>query len=507
MMTVVIDGERLTVQGVHRVAREHEKVGLAEECLTKIEDSRKIVERKLDSDETVYGINTGFGDLANVKIEPSKTKELQKNLVRSHACGVGDPLDEDIVRAVMLLRANTLAKGYSGIRFETINTLIDMLNEGVHPVIPSQGSVGASGDLAPLAHMSLVLMGEGEAVLEGEKMTGEEAMDKAGIETIELEAKEGLALLNGTQVMTAIGSLALHDAKHFMKSALIAGAMSLEALKGTSTALDERIHRIRPHAGQIQCAETLRKLVEGSKIIPSHKDCDKVQDPYTLRCMPQVYGTALDMMDHVEKVLNIEMNSANDNPLVFQNGEIISGGNFHGQPIALAMDMFGAAISEIGNISERTTDKLMYEEESGLPPFLAKDSGLNSGMMIAQYTAASLVSENKVLSHPSSVDSIPTSAGQEDHVSMGTIAARHAMDILKNVQNTVAIELLAAAQALEFHDLEPGNGVKSAYDFIRTKVEPLERDRPLYQDIRAIKNIISSGELVSRVESELDKTL
>ncbi|MFO7793095.1 MAG: histidine ammonia-lyase [Candidatus Saliniplasma sp.] len=506
-MTVVIDGERLTVDDVYRVAREDEQVGLAEECLRKIEDSRKIVEDKLDSDETVYGINTGFGDLANVKIELSKTKELQKNLVRSHASGVGDPLGEDVVRAVMLLRANTLAKGYSGIRFETVNTLIDMLNGGVHPVIPSQGSVGASGDLAPLAHMSLVLIGEGEAVYEGEKLPGQKAMEKAGIEPVELQAKEGLALLNGTQVMTAIGVLALHDARILLKSALIAGAMSLEALKGTSTALDERIHHIRPHPGQIRCAEILRKLVEGSEIILSHKDCDKVQDPYTLRCMPQVYGTAFDALDHVKKVLKIEMNSANDNPLVFQGGDIISGGNFHGQPVALAMDMFSAAVSEIGNISERTTDKLMYEEESGLPPFLAEDGGLNSGMMIAQYTAASLVSENKVLSHPASVDSIPTSAGQEDHVSMGTIAARQAMDILKNVQNAVAVELLAASQALEYHELEPGKGVKAAYEKIRTEVEPLGRDRPLYEDIDVIRDMIVTGDLVSAVGSELGHPL
>lgn len=506
-MTVVIDGERLTVDEVNQVARGYEKVGLAEECLEKIKDSRRVVKTKLDSHETVYGVNTGFGDLANVKIDSSKTKELQRNLVRSHASGVGDPLDEDIVRGVMLLRANTLAKGYSGIRFETVNTLIDMLNEGVHPVVPSQGSVGASGDLAPLAHMSLVLMGEGEAVYDDEELSGKEAMDKAGIETVELEAKEGLALLNGTQVMTAMGVLALHDAKILLRSALIAGAMSLEALKGTSTAFDERIHRIRPHPGQIRCAEILRGLVEDSEIIASHKDCDKVQDPYTLRCMPQVYGTAFDTIEHVEKVLKIEMNSANDNPLVFQDGDIISGGNFHGQPIALALDMFGASISEIGNISERTTDKLMYEEESGLPPFLAEHGGLNSGMMIAQYTAASLVSENKVLAHPASVDSIPTSAGQEDHVSMGTIAARHAIDILSNVQNIVAVELLAAAQALEYHELEPGKGVKAAYEKIRTEIEALERDRPLYEDIKKIRKMIVSGELTSAVNSEIDLPL
>jgi len=507
MMMVVIDGEKLTVEDVHKVARERVKVGLAEECLEKIKGSRKIVEEKLRSDETVYGVNTGFGDLANIKIDRSKTEDLQKNLVRSHASGVGDPLDEDIVRAVMLLRINTLAKGYSGIRFQTVNTLIDMLNEGVHPVIPSQGSVGASGDLAPLAHMSLVLMGEGEAIYEKERYSGKEAMEKGGIDTVELEAKEGLALLNGTQVMTAIGALAVYDAEHLIWSALTAGAMSLEALQGTSTAFDERIHQVRPHPGQRRCAEVLRKLLKGSEIIRSHKDCDKVQDPYTLRCMPQVYGSAWDSLDHVRDVLEIEMNSANDNPLVFQDGDIISGGNFHGQPIALAMDLFGAAISEIGNISERTTDKLMYEEESGLPPFLTEEGGLNSGMMIAQYTAASLVSENKVLSHPASVDSIPTSAGQEDHVSMGTIAARHAADILENVQNVVAIELMAASQALEYFDLEPGKGVKAAYELIRSQIEPLKRDRPLYKDIKKIKDLVASGELISKVRAELKEPL
>ncbi len=499
-MTVKIDGESLTVRMVHRVARDMEKVELCDHCRAKIEDSRKIVEDVLEKGDTVYGINTGFGELANVAIKKEKTEELQVNLVRSHATGVGEPLDTDVVRGTMLLRANTLSKGYSGVRVELIETLRDMINQGVHPVIPAKGSVGASGDLAPLAHMSLVIIGEGEAEYNGKVIDGGTAMERAGIQTLDLKAKEGLALLNGTQVMTAIGALAVRDAKKLLKAAQIASAMSLEALKGTSSAFDERIHAIRPHPGQMKCAENLRKLTAQSSIIESHKGCEKVQDPYTLRCMPQVYGVARDTIEHVEEVLTIEMNSATDNPLVFPNGDVISGGNFHGQPIATAMDSFGNAVAEIGDISERTTDKLMYEEESGLPPFLATEPGLNSGMMIAQYTAASLVSENKVLAHPASVDSIPTSAGQEDHVSMGTIAARHAREILTNVENVVAIELMAAAQGLEYHELEPGKGVKAAYDNVREHVEALDGDRALSGDIEMLKKLMISGELVDGVE-------
>lgn len=502
-MTVKIDGENLTIQDVHRVAREEEEVEISEDCVEDIKKSRSIVEDTLESDEDVYGINTGFGELANVKIERDKTEQLQENLVLSHASGVGEPLDEEIVRGVMLLRANTLAKGYSGVRLKVIQGLIDMLNKNVHPVIPCQGSVGASGDLAPLAHMSLVLIGRGKALYDDDKLSGKKAMERAGIDTIELKAKEGLALLNGTQVMTAIGALAVHDSELLLKSAQIASAISLESLMGTDAVFDERIHDIRPHEGQISCAANLRKLTKGSDIIRSHRDCDRVQDPYTLRCMPQVYGATRDAISYVRKVVETEMNSANDNPLIFDNGDVISGGNFHGQPVALAMDFLGSAIAEIGDISERTTDKLMYKEESGLPPFLAEDSGLNSGFMIAQYTAASLVSENKVLAHPASVDSIPTSAGQEDHVSMGLTAARQARDILNNVEHVVAIEMLAAAQGLEFHDLEPGEGVQAAYEFIRKYVEPLEQDRPLHEDILACRELIHEGDVIEAVEDKI----
>jgi len=500
-MTVYIDGENLSIKDVYEVSRGHEKVELAEVCKEKVKRSRKVVESKLEGDEDVYGINTGFGDLANVKIEKDKTEELQKNLIRSHASGVGEPLDEDVVRGAMLLRANTLVKGYSGIRLKVIELLIKMLNEDVHPVIPCQGSVGASGDLAPLAHMSLVLIGEGEAFYEEEKLPGEKALHRAGLEPVEMKAKEGLALVNGTQIMTAIGALTLHDAKRLLKSAQIAGAMSLEALKGTDAVFDSRIHQIRPHQGQIRCAKNLRKITSESKIIESHKDCEKVQDPYTLRCMPQVYGATKEALVYVEKIMKTEMNSATDNPLVFPDGDVISGGNFHGQPIALTLDFLASAVAEIGDISERTTDKLMYEEESGLPRFLTTEEGLNSGFMIAQYTAASLVSENKVLSHPASVDSIPTSAGQEDHVSMGSISARQAKEVLENVENVVAIELMSAAQGLEYHDEEPGKGVKAAYDCVREYIEPLEKDRSLSQDIEKARGLIKTGEIIERVES------
>jgi len=502
-MSIYVDGENLSIKDVHDVSRRDERVEIAEVCKEKIERSRKVVEDKLEGDEDVYGINTGFGDLANVKIENEKTQQLQKNLIRSHASGVGEPLAEDVVRATILLRANTLVKGYSGIRLKVIELLVDMLNEGIHPVMPCKGSVGASGDLAPLAHMSLVLMGEGEAFYDGEKLSGEEALNRAGLKPVELKAKEGLALVNGTQVMTGIGALIVHDGKRLLKAAQIAGAMSLEALEGTDAVFDCRIHQIRPHQGQIECAENLRKLTNNSEIIESHKDCDKVQDPYTLRCMPQVYGATKDALSYVEKVLKIEMNSANDNPLVFPDGDVISGGNFHGQPVALALDYLASAISEIGDISERTTDKLMYEEESGLPRFLSEKEGVNSGFMIAQYTAAALVSENKVLTHPASVDSIPTSAGQEDHVSMGSISARQAEEVLENVENVVAIELMSAAQGLEFHDKNPGIGVRIAYDHLRKNVDALEQDRSLSDDIEKTRNIIIEGDLIEEVEDEV----
>ena len=505
-MTVIIDGNDLSIEDVHLVSRKNVKVILSDDCKVLIKKSRENVERLMEEGRTIYGINTGFGELADHKISEDKLSELQRNLIVSHATGVGEKLHRDIVRAAMLLRANTLCKGYSGVRPVIVNTLLEMLNKGVHPVIPSKGSVGASGDLAPLAHMALVLIGEGKAEYDGEILDGYLAMEKADIEPVVLKAKEGLALLNGTQIMTGIGALALRDAKFLLRSAQIASAMSLEALEGTSAPFDKRVHQVRAHPGQVACSDNIIRLIEDSEIIASHKDCDKVQDPYTLRCMPQVYGAAMDTLVHVEKVLKREMNSVTDNPIIFPD-DVISCGNFHGQPVAFVMDFLGIAVAEIGNISERTTDKLMYEKESGLPPFLATEPGLNSGFMLAQYTAASLVSENKVLAHPASVDSIPTSAGQEDHVSMGTIAARHARDIIENVQYVVAIELLAAAQGLEYRRLLPGKGVKAAYDHIREIVPPLDGDRVLADDILLIKNCVASGDLVLAVEKIIGKML
>lgn len=502
-MKIAIDGDSLTLEQVLQVARKGGVVEVTDECILRIERARERVEQVLAEGRTIYGINTGFGELANILIDGDKLAELQKNLILSHACGVGEPFDIEVVRATMLMRANTLAKGYSGVRCDVVNTLVEMLNKRVHPVIPCKGSVGASGDLAPLAHLSMVLIGKGEAEYMGDIKEGRDAMEEAGIEILELKPKEGLALLNGTQVMTGIAALAIHDAGQVLKAAQVASAMSLEALKGTSKAFDKRIHDVRPYPGQSACASNLRKLVANSSIIASHQDCDMVQDPYTLRCMPQVYGAARDAMDHVERIITTEMNSATDNPLIFSNGDVISGGNFHGQPVAFAMDLLGIVMAEVGNISERTTDKLMYKVESGLPPFLATEPGLNSGFMIAQYTAASLVSENKVLSHPASVDSIPTSAGQEDHVSMGTIAARYAREIIDNVKNVVAIEALAAAQGLEYRELEPGDGVNAAYELIRKHIPPLDGDRSLSKDILLMSGIIDSGELVAAVEERI----
>lgn len=506
-MTVTIDDNNLTIDDVYRTARKKDKITIEKTALQRIEGSRTRVEKMLEDGACIYGINTGFGELANIRIDDDKLEVLQKNLILSHASGVGKPLETEIVRGAMLLRGNTLAKGYSGVRPVIVETLVEMLNKGVHPIIPCKGSVGASGDLAPLAHMSLVLLGKGKAEYKGKLLDGKDAMKSAGINTLKLKAKEGLALLNGTQIMTSIGALAAWDARNLLKAAQIASAMSLEALKGTSKSFDERIHKVRPHPGQGMCAMNIRMLVKNSEIIASHENCDKVQDPYTLRCMPQVYGAALDTLEHVENVISVEMNSATDNPLVFTNGDVLSGGNFHGQPVAFAMDFLGIAMAEVGNISERTTDKLMYEPESGLPPFLATDPGLDSGLMLAQYTAASLVSENKVLAHPSSTDSIPTSAGQEDHVSMGTIAARHAREIISNVQYVVAIEALAAAQGLEYHDLSPGEGVKAAYRYIRRYIPPLDGDRSPAEDIEKIKNMIRSGKIVAVVEKEIGSML
>lgn len=495
-------GGSLEIADVVRVARERVPVRLNPAAVARIAASRAYVEKLVASNQTVYGLTTGFGKLANIRIAQQDLQALQRNLLLSHAFGTGDLLSTEVVRAMLLLRAQSLALGFSGVRQKVIDLLIACLNQGVHPRVPSQGSVGASGDLAPLAHMSLLLIGEGEAEYRGQWMDSREALQRAGLEPIVLEAKEGLALINGTQAMTGIGCLVVHDARTLATVADIAGAMTLEALKGTLRAFDPKVSQVRPHIGAVQVSDNVRRIGANSPIHKSHANCDKVQDPYSLRCIPQVHGASRDALKHVAEVLEREINSVTDNPLIFANEqEVISAGNFHGQPVALAMDYCKLAISELANISERRTAFMQDSSLSGLPPFLAQSGGLHSGLMITQYTAASLVSENKVLAHPASADSIPTSANQEDHVSMGTIAARQAAMILENARTVVAIELLNAAQALEFHKpLEPGPGVKAAWRTIREKVNFADSDRVMTGDLAVARELIGSGALREGVE-------
>jgi histidine ammonia-lyase len=499
---VEVDGENLTIEDVIQVARHHVETRLSESAIPRIIASREVVEKAVKEQRVVYGVNTGFGDLAHVSIAPEDIAQLQVNLIRSHSVGVGPFFAEEIVRGMMILRANTLAKGCSGVRVEVIETLLNMLNKKVTPVVPQQGSVGASGDLAPLAHIVLVMIGEGEAFYQEKLTDGKSAMNKAGIKPISLQAKEGVALINGTQPMTAAGLFAIHDGMQLMKNSVIAAAMSLEAHRGTRVAFDEKIHASRPHEGQIDIAKAMREILRDSEINQSHADCGKVQDAYSLRCIPQVLGASLDTLRYVESIIDVEINSATDNPLVFtETSEVLSGGNFHGQPIALAMDFLGIALSELGNISERRISRLIDTKMSGLPAFLTTESGLEAGMMMTQYTAAALVSENKVLAHPASVDSIPTSAGQEDHVSMGTIAARKALQILENVQNIIAIEYMCASQGIDLlSPLKPSEPLQKAFDIIRTVVPKLDDDRPLYRDIREIRKVMQSNTIVSSVE-------
>ena len=503
-MIVAIDGESLTIDDVVQVARNNKKVELAVSAIEQIKKSRDVIDNAIKEGRTVYGVNTGFGDLASVSIGPEDLAKLQVNLIRSHSVGVGEPFPIDVVRGMMLLRANALAKGYSGIRLEVIITLIEMLNAGVTPVVPQQGSVGSSGDLAPLAHMVLVLIGEGEAFYKGKRMEGLKAMKKAGlVKPVKLQAKEGVALINGTQSMTSVGALTVFDALNTVKDAIIAGSMSLEALRGTRAALDKRIHAIRAHEGQTDVAAAMRLLLPDSEINQSHTECEKVQDAYSLRCAPQVIGASLDAIRYVQSVVETEINSATDNPLIFtDDSTVISGGNFHGQPIALAMDFLGIALSELANISERRVNRLVNPHLSGLPAFLTTEGGLESGMMIAQYIAAALVSENKVLAHPASVDSIPTSADQEDHVSMGTIAARKACSILENVNNVIAIEYMCASQGIDLlAPLKASKPLHAAKSTIRKVVSKLEDDRTLTPDIEKIREIMKSGAIITAVEA------
>lgn len=496
---IKLNGQKLTISDIARIARGDEQVVLSDDARERMEASRSTVERIIAEGRVVYGVNTGFGKLSDVHIPPGDLQDLQLNLVRSHSCGVGEPLSEMETRAMLLLRANVLALGYSGARPIVAETLLLMLNRGVLPVIPEKGSVGASGDLAPLAHLALTAIGEGEAFYQGECMPSCEALRRAGIDPLKLQAKEGLALLNGTQAMAAVGGLALDRADRVARLADVAGAMSLEALRGTPTPFDPRIHQVRPHVGQIAVAAHLRSLLSDSEIRASHIENDpRVQDAYCLRCMPQVHGAGRDALARAREAVEIETGSATDNPLVFaETGDVLSGGNFHGAPLALSFDFAAIALTDLASISERRIDRLVNPDlNEGLPAFLSAHPGISSGLMIAQVTAVALLNECKVLAHPASTDNLPTSGAKEDHVSMGMTAATKLRTIVGNAELVIAIELLAAAEGLEYRKpLLPGRGVRQAYEIVRAHVPRLEQDRPLSSDIQSIATLIRNGEL------------
>jgi histidine ammonia-lyase len=495
---LLLDGDTLTLEQIREVAAGRSRVELAPAALERVERARALVDRTAAGDVPTYGINTGFGTLSEVRIDRKDLRTLQRNLLLSHAAGVGQPLPLGEARALLLLRANVLAKGHSGVRPQTLQLALEMLNRDVVPVVPERGSVGASGDLAPLAHLGLVLIGEGEAFHRGERLPGAEALRRVGLEPVVLEAKEGLSLVNGTQAMTAVGTLTLLRAEALAEVADLAGAMTVEGLLGSHRPFQEAIQAVRPHPGQQAVAAHLRALLADSEIVESHRDCSKVQDPYSLRCMPQVHGAARDGLAYVRRVLVVEVNAATDNPLVFPAEElIVSGGNFHGQPVSLALDILAIACTQLSAISERRVEQLVNPALSGLPPFLAKNSGLNSGFMIAQVTSAALVAESRVLSHPASVDSIPSSAGREDHVSMGMTAALKARQVAEFTRSCLAVELLVAAQALDFRrPLRPGRGVAAAHRLLRESVPTLEVDREIHRDIEAVSRLIDSGGLL-----------
>jgi histidine ammonia-lyase len=494
---IFLSGQPLTLQQIADVAYGREQVALADEARVRVNDARAVVERIVAEGRTVYGVNTGFGKLSDVSIKPAELRDLQLNLVRSHSCGLGRPLSEPEARAMVLLRANVLAAGFSGARPVVIEKLIALLERGVTPVIPEKGSVGASGDLAPLAHLASTVIGEGEAFYKGERMNSALALERAQIEPLQLEVKEGLALLNGTQAMGAVGGLALQRAEKLVRLADVAGAMSLEALRGTPVAFDERIHQARPHVGQLAVAAHLRDLLEDSEIRNSHVTNDpRVQDAYSLRCMPQVHGAVRNALRHARETLEIESGSATDNPLVFsETGEVLSGGNFHGAPVAMVLDYAAIAVTDLMSISERRIDRLVNPDSNeGLPPFLTPHAGISSGFMMLQVTAVALLNEAKVLAHPASIDNVPTDGGKEDHVSMGMTSATKLRSIVEVAEMTTAIEVLTAAQALDFRaPLKPGRGVKRAYDTVRAHVQRTEADRSMARDIEAIVDLMASG--------------
>jgi histidine ammonia-lyase len=498
-----LNGQQLTLQQIVDVAQGREHVVLSDEARVRVERARQVVQNIVSEGRTVYGVNTGFGKLSDVSIDRADLIQLQLNLVRSHSVGLGDPLSEAEARAMLLLRANVLATGFSGARPLVIETLIAMLEKHVTPVIPEKGSVGASGDLAPLAHLALATIGEGEVFYQHERLAAATAFERAQIAPLELEVKEGLALLNGTQAMGAVGALALYRAEQLARIADVAGAMTLEALKGTPVAFDERIHEVRPHAGQLAVAAHLRELLDDSEIRRSHLINDpRVQDAYSLRCMPQVHGAVRTALGHAKQVLEIETGSATDNPLVFsETGEVLSGGNFHGAPLALVFDYAAIALTDLMSITERRIDRLVNPDSNeGLPPFLTSHPGISSGFMMLQVTAAALLSEAKVLAHPASIDNVPTDGGKEDHVSMGMTSAVKLREIVKLAELSTAIELLVAAQALEYHaPLAPGRGVRQAYEIVRRHVAPLAQDRVMAGDIERLRDAIARGEFSALV--------
>lgn len=501
---MVINGNTLRLEDVIAVARHGEKVSIDPEAMERVKAARLYVDRLVEEERVVYGITTGFGKFSDVHISKEETETLQKNLIMSHACGTGPAFSEEIVRAIILLRANALAKGFSGIRPETLQALVDLINHGIHPIIPEKGSLGASGDLAPLAHMTLPLIGLGEAIYQGERMAGDEALRRAGLKPVVLTSKEGLALINGTQVLTATGAIAAYDAKMVSKLCDIAAAMTGEAFNAITDAYMEELHVVRPHKGQLDTASNLRRLLDHSERT-THQGDIRVQDAYSIRCVPQIHAASKDTITYVLDKVAIEINAVTDNPIILADQDMaISGGNFHGQPMALPFDFLGIAAAELANVSERRIERLVNPTLGGLPAFLVENGGLNSGFMIAQYAAAALVSENKVLAHPASVDSIPSSAGQEDHVSMGTIAARKARDIVDNLSRVIAIELVAAAQGIDLQvkdkDKKLGVGTQIAYDMIRSIVPKLEEDRILHRDFDAVLELVKDGSIVRAVE-------
>lgn len=505
IQTIYLDKQPITIEDLVSVARDRNKVTISEEAKSRVEKTSALIAKWVTEKKVIYGITTGLGALCNITISDKDARLLQENILMSHAAGVGTPFAEDVVRAIMALRVHDLSMGYSGCRIETIRYLLEFLNNGIIPVVPEKGSVGASGDLAPTAHLGLVLIGKGEAFIEGKRVEGSEALRRFNMKPLRMEPGEGLALINGTQVMTAIGVLVVHDAVRLSKIADIACAMTLEVLMGSNSEFDPLIHRVRPHPGQVITADNMRRLTAESEIIASHEGCARVQDAYTLRCSPQIHGASKDAVAHAGRVIDIEINSTTTNPLIFPEIEDIRlGGNFHGQPIAMAADYLSMGLAELGSVSERRIERMVNPQLSELPAFLTKNGGLNSGYMIGQYAAAALVSENKVLAHPACVDSIPTSANKEDHVSMGSIAMRQAREILTNVEHVIAIELLCAAQAYDLltenNPMKAGQGTRAAYQVIRRHVPYMDCDRELYKDIESLVKIIRSGELIEAVE-------